>query len=581
MANMIPARVGETTKSNAERHVFDWIQSQLGDEWFALHSQGLAVHPGKPWTEIDFVLIGPQGVFCLEVKGGRIRRQNGLWIYTDMFGNEHPKSQGPFEQVGPAAAALRRYLMERLPQYTSAIFGYGVVTPDIVFDITGPDIIPEVVFDANDAHGPGPQPFADYIERIGKYWEKRIRTQWGSIMPIRPGDRDRLLGELKADFDLIPSLREQVGLVNDELVRLTENQSSVLLSFQNNPRIIVRGKAGTGKTLLAVEEARRLAGNGERVLLLCFNKILASYLRKALQDTPKVDAYHLHGFMVEMIERYIGTQRTVPPEENPEQYYKEYMPGKCQEALINSGFDEYDSLVVDETQDLFDGQYLEVLDLVVKGGLSKGTWRVFYDPNQMLFKSGQARCPDKLLQCRPAIAELLTNCRNTKKIAEAANVVSGIEFAAVDGTEGPEVRAYYYRDHQDQWEKLRDCLHWLRDHEHLRPEQIVILSHRRFERTCLSLKTAGSWPSFTVLSPDELVPQEGTAGFSTVASFKGLESDAVVVLDIDKLITSEIQTVYYVGSSRAKVSLTLFIHEDQREEYESRLQAYREKQASE
>jgi superfamily I DNA/RNA helicase len=49
--------------------------------------------------------------------------------------------------------------------------------------------------------------------------------------------------------------------------------------------------------------------------------------------------------------------------------------------------------------------------------------------------------------------------------------------------------------------------------------------------------------------------------FSTVASFKGLEADIVLLLDVDDLESVGALSSIYVGASRAKVLLVLFLDE--------------------
>src|SRR5688572_12118420 len=101
MATMYPPEIPAEVQSNAERKIFDLVRMDLSNEWSALHSVGLITHRTKPWAEIDFVLIGPAGVFCLEVKGGRIARRDGRYLFTDRNDVTTVKDQGPFEQVGP------------------------------------------------------------------------------------------------------------------------------------------------------------------------------------------------------------------------------------------------------------------------------------------------------------------------------------------------------------------------------------------------------------------------------------------------------------------------------------------------
>ena len=220
-----------------------------------LHSLGLSTHRSKPWAEIDYVMIGPPGIFCLEVKGGRVAQRNGLWYFTDRHGNENSKHEGPWSQVGSASAALRRYLVGELPRAQAFAVGYGVVMPDIVFTQTGPDVEPHVLYDERDAG----YPFNAYMIRLNAYWHKRLEEQHGKqIAVLTEYDVKTVLEELRPDFDIRPSLRTRVGLVSDEMLRLTREQYRILDGLASNPRVIIRGAAGTGKTLLAVEQARRL-----------------------------------------------------------------------------------------------------------------------------------------------------------------------------------------------------------------------------------------------------------------------------------------------------------------------------------
>ena len=135
---MWPATLPPNLKSKAEGKIFGRLQSQLDAEWTVLHSLGLTGHVRKPWAEIDFVVIGPLGLFCLEVKGGRIRRDVGQWIFTDGDGRDHLRNEGPFEQVGGASAALHKHLAAHGRRDVAV--HYAVVTPDVRFHIHGPEI---------------------------------------------------------------------------------------------------------------------------------------------------------------------------------------------------------------------------------------------------------------------------------------------------------------------------------------------------------------------------------------------------------------------------------------------------------
>ena len=154
MAQMLPRQVFDKTVSRAERRLFAKIKVDLDDRWTVLHSLGFVGHPRKPWAEIDFVLIGPPGIFCLEVKGGRVHREDGAWVFTDRVGNATIKREGPFDQVGSATAALRALILNRLPGVGHAPIEYGVVVPDIPWTVDGPDTPKQLVCDSNDMRSP-------------------------------------------------------------------------------------------------------------------------------------------------------------------------------------------------------------------------------------------------------------------------------------------------------------------------------------------------------------------------------------------------------------------------------------------
>ena len=114
MTRIVPQTIHSAVKSTAERRLFRLIQETLGREsWVCLYALGLAWHEYKRHAEIHFCLLTPGGVYVLEVKGGRIKRQHGRWMFLDRFGDEHVKSESRFEQTSSALFALEREIKQR------------------------------------------------------------------------------------------------------------------------------------------------------------------------------------------------------------------------------------------------------------------------------------------------------------------------------------------------------------------------------------------------------------------------------------------------------------------------------------
>jgi len=561
MAKMYPPEIRKNIRSRAEHFCFSTIRLDLNDEWIALHSLGLTIHESKPWAEIDFVLIGPPGIFCLEVKGGRIEFKNGLWYFTDSDDNTTVKHQGPFEQVGSASAALRNYLIGKVPELSNVLMGYGVITPNIEWTIKGPDYEPLIVYDERDRT----RAFSVYVQRLTRYWNDWVQEHLGyKVRELTLSECQGVLRELRTDFDLRPSLQSRVNEAVDELITLTKEQYRILDELGDNERVLVRGGAGTGKTLLAIEEARRNANQGNRVFLCCFNRNLSSILRKAVKDCPGIDAYNLHSFMADIIDRADLKNRLRKVREQ-DLLAIDY-PTLCQEGMITLDFwQPYDVLIVDEAQDVLRDTYIEVLDAVVKGGLKDGKWKMFLDPFQDAFEGTDPRILELVNEFRPAQYRLSINCRNTNPVAIATQILSGIGNDQILKVEGPEVEEYWYRGERDELRQVSRCINRLLS-EKISASDIVLLSPYRRENSCIHNGLINVPYSLVDIQPNQSIPMKAV-NFATIDSFKGMESKAVIVIDIDKLGDYDSRKTVYIGCSRAMAFLSVFISESLKPEY--------------
>lgn len=563
MARMLPPEPAETTQSNAERSAFEIIRKDLDGDWVALHSVGLATHPGKPWAEIDFVLIGPEGIFCLEVKGGRVgRRDDGRWEFTNGRGETSVKTEGPWAQVGSASAALYAFLVANDPELGSAAVGYGVVMPDFEFKSVGPDIELDVLYDVRD----GDQPFSRYVEKLTSYWRARLHRQRGHA-PRRLSDAAQrsALKLLRGDFDYRPSIRGLIDHAKRELVQLTEEQYASLDAMAENERCFIKGAAGTGKTLLAIEEARRLGRSGSRVFLCCFNRNLSHLLREAVAGVEGVEAGTLHAYMWVCIREAQMTDRMPDAEEDV--LNSHFVPEVCCEALLEGDrLGAFDALVVDEAQDLMSTDYLDVLDAVLRGGLKQGHWRFFYDPNQDLFAGAQPKGVTRLLECTPARHTLMVNCRNTRQVAGFNQLLTTVALGDHCRVDGPKVVHLWYRKPTDELDSVAKEVARLLA-EGVGTGNIVVLSPFRLANSCLAAGTVGE---MRVVEWSDEPPPVDAIRFATIGAFKGLEADAILVVDVGDLESDAARQQLYVGLSRARVCLAVFLSESVRDQYQER-----------
>jgi hypothetical protein len=559
---MVPERPPDRAKSEAEHDVFELLRAQLSHEWTCLHSLGLAEHRRKIWAEIDFVLIGPPGIFCLEVKGGHVSRGEGVWVFRNRRGEENTKKEGPFEQVGSAAGALRAFFRKQDRSILHSIVGYGVVMPDVTFSIRAPDVDRDVLLDQA-GFDAGIAPFVEHLEAV---WHRRVRERSGrEPVELTRAQRDGVLDLLRGDFDLVPSLPTRIGWAAKELIQLTGEQAMLLSRLEENPRVLVRGAAGTGKTVLALEEAGRAATHdGARILYLCFNRLLAASLEQSAPDGVTVST--LHSLMSKLIHD-AGLDGEVPDADEND-LYELFFPILSLQALsMPTAPDPFDLLVVDEGQDVLLDNYLDVLDKLVTGGLHKGRWRMFYDPNQNIFDGVAAPAIERLLAYNPTRYPLTINCRNTDQVAAATAMLSGC-VSLESSVQGPKVETLWYEGPSDQRRTASNCVRRLLSRG-VRPSDIVILSTRTLARSCLAEGWQGNVGARLIEFLPGKLEDEGAVRFSTIGAFKGLESNAVVLLDA---VTTAASSRYltYVGGSRARVLLSVLLDKNDGEEVAAR-----------
>lgn len=554
MARMFPETLAEATNSPAERRLFPRIRDETPDDWVALHSLGLKGHSRKMWAEADFVLVTPLGVWVIEVKGGSIQRHGREW-----FQNGKNMGRGPFDQSAGAAGALRQDLFEHLPEARGACVANAVAFPDVLFDPDGPDIDRDLVYDERDLL----QPFATFIERVSAF--HRANTSKRTFKPLGKGEIAAIVRRLAGDFELVASLRSHLEEVELELYRLTEGQRAAVAGFEEDPRATVIGSAGTGKTLLAVEESIRLAEQGNRVLLCCLNPRLAEDLAAAIGEAAGITVVAYGTWQVSLIAR--AGRADDLPDAQAEDLRHGWHPLVAAEAFADLDEMPFTAVVVDEAQDLMLDDHLDFFDSILEGGLVEGAWRFFFDPFQDVH--GAASDPARhRIEDLGRVFKLRTNCRNTMPIAVGASLLAGRRLESVLSPEGKPIADHWYGGKREQRKQLGKLLRdWLS--AGVRPDQIAVLSTREQARSAVSEGLPQGVPAVLWSRASGDPRPDNAIEFSEIRDFKGLEAPAVAVVDVDDLATPAARADVYVAASRATTLLGLF--------YDNRVEsAYRE-----
>jgi len=562
MARMMPAFCPSDCPSPAEPEIFAALRDAAGTEdWIVLHSLDIAQHVRQVAGEADFVVIVPDmGVLCLEVKGARtITRSAEGW----RIGRDAPlEARGPFRQAADAMHSLRKILVGKRPALAPILFGSAVVMPYVPAPESRGEWHEWQVIDCQKYNGAH---IRDLV--VGVLARARAHTiscatgGWFTPSKSLPTleQVNVIADELRPQFELNESPRARAKREAEEIRKYTEEQFDALDAMTFNPQVLFEGPAGTGKTLLAVEAVRRAAAQDERVLFLCFNRLLAQWLDSecgSLGDAA--DVSNLHSHML----RVAGSR---PPGNADTEYWEERLPDEALVHLFECCEDsKYDVLVVDEAQDILRPRYLDVLDLSLKGGLGDGNWMMFGDLHgQNIYGSTTSLAAidqDGRLKRVPQYS-LRKNCRNTPRVSALVAPFGGItpDYSSVrrvdDGID-PEWR--YYADQTSESALLGSSLDGLL-REGYRRQEIVVLSPLADTRSTAA-RLAATRPDLAPYRP----ALTAKIRYCSIHAFKGLEARAVVVTDMDSLSRPENRTLLYVAITRTTGRLVLIVADTER-----------------
>ncbi len=527
MAKMIPSSVRDFHGSRGEEVAFQSLRS-LDDGITVLHSFRW-LHPGKhrgvtakvgSQGEGDFVLFDPsQGILVIEVKGGDVWCERGEW-------RQRNRKTGSIAHIAPEEQArntvhrIREEVRSRIPEADSLLFCHAIWFPEGMPDRGSlPMYCPtEIVFDEEDIGRPG-----ESINRAFAYWRRALPGRGG----IKSEYASKVLDVLAPTLSLVPSVRRSLDEREAQLTQLTFEQAKIVHFLDEQRHAAVHGAAGTGKTMIALEKARRLSSPSEPVLFLCFNAALRASLER-LHAHPNVRYLTFHGFARELI----GPAGTL---EEAEQALLEH--------LISDRPIPYSHLIVDEAQD-FKPEWLEYLGHRFRDS----TYYVFYDRYQLVQGDDLA-----WLEAVPCRLVLSRNCRNTDEIARTAYRAAGLPISPTLGLSGPRPQLHLASTSAEAAAITERILNAACTNIKSAPQDLAVLTLETLaESSPLNgIKVHGAQIASA--------PTIGAVTLTTARRFKGLEASLVIVPDVDfrQAGSADWRRRLYVACSRARQAVHL------------------------
>src|SRR4051794_6083761 len=523
MPILLPPDPTFTTES--ERKVWEALREQLDDDDLLI--SGLRVSDRGKDHEIDIAVVFPHGgIVVVEVKGSQVWCTDEGWWIQRKAGVE---AIDPVKQARESQYALRAWAEQdtRWSGRGPVRWGHAVVLP---YTKVGDDF---ALVDAQRWQVAG----RDDMAALGAFLKQVITRQANGKRLLDLDDvyalREVLGGRGLPQRDLVGAVGER----DDEVEKLSAEQAVILGAARLLNRVEIRGGAGSGKTWLAVEQARRLSRAGERVALTCYSRGLAAWLKRRVETFPRKER-----------PAYVGTFHNLGVEwgaptgsDDDSNFWEVELPT----LMVGLGAQQpvgklFDAIVIDEAQDFADLWWpaaMAALKDEDHGGLY-----VFSDEGQRVF-SRFGGPPAGLV---PLVLD--HNLRNTRQIANSFSTLAPIRMRLGD-VDGPEV-AFVECSAGEALEVADDQVDVLLE-EGWRVEDLALLTTGSRHPEQKARQEAGPesyWDSFW---------DAEQVFYGHVLGFKGLERPAVVLALNESQPAERSRERLYVGLSPARDQLVV------------------------
>ncbi|WP_394662032.1 3'-5' exonuclease [uncultured Pantoea sp.] len=412
--------------THGERRVAQRLESHLGDDCLIWYD----IPVGRQYRHPDFVIIDPaNGLIFLEVKDWKLStfQHADPQTVTLRHAQGETQAQNPLLQVREYACATVDLLSQdpKLQQKTGLYKGklniawaYGVVFTNITrqqltslsADGVVESIFPQALTICQDEMTESVSVSA-FRAKVSGLFTTRFRPA------ITPAVRDILRRHL------FPEIAITVKNKRSNIYRVMDLQQEVLARNLGEGHRVIHGVAGSGKTLILLYRCLYLSETTTRpVLVLCFNIILANYIRECIATrglSHKVHVYHFHDWCA-------TAARTFKLKMSGEGRYYD----NCFAALENAvdsgtvGDAGYDAVLVDEGHD-FDRRWLSLIARLFDN--TRRSLLLMYDDAQSLYRREKAlnfSLASVGIQAQGRTSILRVNYRNPRRILNFAYAFS-------------------------------------------------------------------------------------------------------------------------------------------------------------
>jgi nucleoside-triphosphatase THEP1 len=601
---LIPPYCHKDTPSS-EKKVFNALKHDsnlITKNWIVYHSLNYPVSISKTkrssflyFGESDFLILAENiGIINIEVKGGSITCLDGIWQLKSRYETKN-LSKSPIKQAHDTKYNIQEYIRKKFNRVYPQ--EYLVIFPDCSLT----NIVDNIEYSENNIID-ADQFYNNFSQRISNL-VKDLKPG-GNIVNLENNEINKLKKIIRPDFETYIKTSTILKDSEDEISQYTKDQLKVLERIEHEPRLLVTGSQGTGKTVMAEEIIKRFANTGKKILFINSGRLANLLTKFKYRDDYKNINFSTFNNFVRDINKHFNNNIS-----NLSKNFIEANNFLTKEALqlLNKTTDDkylYDFIIIDEIQHcyFYDSFYL-LLDKILKKGLLECNYYFFGDFDyqniigEKLDKNIlKNRMPKEHLQSYEQIM-LWHNVRNSEDIAFEAPVISGLieELPlpyTVTKTPG-KTKHLFCKDDDDKKDNLLNILKKL-SLDNVSGNDIVILSNYTLANNKNILNSIDVSQYYNIYDLSKMsndgvlnndknkIKNKDTIYFSTTLAFQGLESKIVIYLDpldtfyqsssnADERTTNEAHMLLFNAMGRANTFLYLLWDKTFETWYEKRL----------
>ncbi|XOK62067.1 3'-5' exonuclease [Paenibacillus elgii] len=599
MAYMVPDTIPRRATAG-ERILFESLKDHLPSDYIVYYEP--EIRGRRP----DFVIIGPDlGLVILEVKdyikSTLYQVNHDEWTLRNTAG-ELITTKSPLKQARDNARIIENYLkkdknlVQEVGSYLKFPYGFGTVftrmkQEDFIKLDLYQVIEPQFVL-CRDEIDPDEDGFSPDILRDKIHEMFTVRTTRKTILTDEDiqAVRFHLFPEVRisAEYRIPIQHQDQLLLSLHNIKTMDLHQENMAKQIGDKHRLI-RGVAGSGKTLVLASRAKMLAKAHPdwKILVLCYGIPLSRSLKQMIEqklDEPddlmdlinaeatnlikasKIEVFNFHEWLRNSLHMKDSDIPALLDKLNKN------------EAIVPA----YDAILIDEGQD-FEPDWLKLLSLCLNPDTQ--SLLLVEDRAQSIFKRKTSLAQDIGLDFRGRSKILSINYRNTAQIVQFAwdfyqehsqlknkvqdGSIEGVEIIPPQSTKrkGPEPMIKGFRDIQEEMNFVSKSIICLHQQKNIPFEDIAILyrvknSHRisyidEIKHSLNEHELPFTWITENAESKRNFIRNERTIKISTIDSAKGLDFRAVFIINIENMpfslekVEEREVSLFYIGMTRA------------------------------